>query len=595
MQAPIADASATASSFRQAQEIERIRYFHRQNISGTFVGAIVLSLTVWANAPLVPTWTWLGGLLILYVITAVRGHLYWQYWHAPDSRPPLAWGRAHTIGAACAGTCWGMVNASMCIHLPVENQLMIVAVAAVSAAYAAAEGFAYTPPSRWFIIFSLTPLALWLYVDGRQLQMTLAVLLTIFIPLTLRQMHHRSQALSETLRLRFDNEALIRELELQKEIAESAALAKSRFLAIASHDLRQPMQALTIYHELLRNEMTLTERGKSFYARLQSATAAVSDLLTHLLDISRLDSGAVQSEPEVFPLAALFEQLRGEFEPLARAKGLQLRIAPCHAAVTSDPLLVGQILRNLLSNAVRYTPSGKILLGSRPHRGQIRIEVHDTGIGIAPNQQEAIFTEFYQVNNPHRDRQQGLGLGLAIVARLARTLGTHVAVHSHPGQGTCFAFSLPTGMLSTQHDTTKKDSADALLNKLVVLVENEEVVRNSMHALLLSMGCRVVAGPSSQSIIEQLPLPSPHVDIVISDFGISATETGFDVFERLQRHLGVEFQSLLMTGTTDRTIMEKANRAQISVLHKPIPPSVLQQALLALPGLPASASSRSVD
>lgn len=567
---------------------EQIRYFHKENVAGTFIGALGVSLIVWSNAAHAPAWTWLPGLLLLWVVTAIRGHLYWQYWRQPQSRAPAAWGRAHTLGAAVAGVCWGFTHTALSIHLPLENQLLIVAVASISAAYAAAAGFAYNPPAKWFIVISLTPLAFWFYASGGRLQLTLALLLTLYIPLLLRQMQHRSQALSESIQLRFSNEALARELARQKQIAEAAAQSKSRFLAVASHDLRQPMQALTIYQELLRSEMSMTAKGQDYYERLLQATAAVSDLLSHLLDISRLDAGAVQVERQPFPLSDLFEQLRNEFGHAAQQKGLELRFARCHAVIDSDPLLLGQILRNLLANAIRYTPSGKILVGCRRHDGTARIEVRDTGIGIVPDQQEAIFTEFYQIKNPQRDQQQGLGLGLAIVSRLARMLGTRVRVSSRPGQGSCFALAQPLGPgQPAEASLTAPAPLAGLRGKWVVLVENEDIVRDSLRTLLESLGCRVVSGASSQAVMRQLTPSAPAVDIVISDYGISDEENGLDVIDKLRRHLDPGFQALLITGNTSPAIVQRAGQARLPILHKPVSPSALKDALLALPGITA--------
>lgn len=580
--------STSAAHTQQALEAEQIRAFSAENVPAVLLGALVLSLVVWGNADLVPVWTWVPGLLLLYAFSAVRLHLFYRYRDNPQSRLPLAWGRAHTIYTTMAGACWSLVNVTTYAHLSTDRQLFIAAVASVSASYAAAGGLAYVPPARGFIIASLVPLALVFYLDGAagaRLHLTLAVLLTLYTVMLLRQMNRRHKNFTDSLRLRFANEFLARELAEQKELAEAAARAKTRFLAAASHDLRQPIQALTFYQELLRHEMTLTPKGQDFYARQLQATQAVANLLDSLLDIARLDAGTMEVRREPLHLANLLEQLRTEFAPQAQSRGLELRVAHSSAVLLGDPILLPQLLRNLLANALRYTREGKILLGCRHRRDSVRIEVWDTGIGIAPQHQQAIFDEFFQVQNPARDRQQGLGLGLAIVSRIARKLDSRIEVCSRLGQGSCFSITLPTvphDGLARPHEEPQPTASLHPHGELAVVIENEAMIRDSLRDLLSRWGWRVIAGASSQAILVQLAAQQQPVALLITDYGLSSEETGLDAMRRLRARQSRNLPVLLITGDTRPRVMEEAHRAGVPILHKPLTPQGLRQALSTL-------------
>jgi len=231
------------------------------------------------------------------------------------------------------------------------------------------------------------------------------------------------------------------ELGVAKRQAEQATAAKSRFLAAASHDLRQPLQTLALVQDLLAKNVE-TEKAKKLVTRLDETLGAMAGMLNTLLDINQIESGTVHAEMIDFPVEGLLEQLRDEFTYHAQAKGLTLRVVPCRLSVTSDPRLLEQIIRNLLSNALKYTRHGKVLLGCRRHQHMLSIEVLDTGIGIPDNQLQAIFDEYHQIDNAARERSRGLGLGLSIVHRLGALLGHQVRVRSHPGVGSIFSIDI---------------------------------------------------------------------------------------------------------------------------------------------------------
>lgn len=253
--------------------------------------------------------------------------------------------------------------------------------------------------------------------------------------------------------------AVTAEREAEREAAQQADHSKTHFLAAASHDLRQPLQALGLFVATLA-QRTLPDDIKNIVDKIEGSLEALEHLLDGLLDISRLDAGAIETHSVAFPLRSLFDRMTLEFEPLAERKGLDIRVLRTSAIVRSDPALLERILRNLLSNAIRYTRSGRVLLGCRWQDKALRIEVWDSGPGIAPANQKEIFREFRQLSGNANDERQGLGLGLAIVDRLSRLLGLRIEVRSTVGKGSMFAIILP----STAHlsDRIKTGTAPML-------------------------------------------------------------------------------------------------------------------------------------
>lgn len=573
----------TENEADDAIAIEQVKAYFRETSVQHLVGAVVLSLIVLATVEFPPTWAWAPGLLVAYGVTGLRAYQMWKHFHSPASPPPTNWGRKQTLYATFSGATWGFVNTAICAYLPLPYQLFVATVAAVSAAASASEGFAFFPPSRAFICTSLIPLTLWFVSQTDRLHVILGIMLSIFIPLMLWQGSKRHDAFIESLKLRFKNEFQARELAALRKIAEDAGHAKSRFLAAASHDLRQPVQALAIFQDLLRPEMTLTPLGETYFLKTQQAVKDVSSLLSTLLDISRLDSNTITAQSEPLQALTLIEQIQREFGALAERKGLKLRTVACSACLETDAMLLGQILRNLVANALRYTPAGKILVGCRRHGDWLTIQVWDTGIGIRKEHQSAIFGEFFQVGNQERDRQRGLGLGLAIVERAARLIGASLSVRSKPGKGSCFSVTLPISHVRPPFlaDATQPISSPFdLQNQRVVLVENEEDVRKGFHKMLENWGCQVISGDSWKSIESQLR--EHKIDAVISDFGLSKHENGITIIGKLRIRFGRQLPALLITGDTSQNTLQAASEAGLPILHKPVKPWHLRQTLCSL-------------
>jgi two-component system, sensor histidine kinase len=359
--------------------------------------------------------------------------------------------------------------------------------------------------------------------------------------------------------------------ELAREAADRANQGKSRFLATASHDLRQPLQTLALLNGSLRRMVSGADASEALLQQEQ-AIAAMSRLLNALLDISKLESGAIRPEPTDFTVATLFEELRREFAALAISKGLELHVESCADCVHSDPSLVQQILRNLVSNAIKYTPAGWVQLRCLHEVALVRIEVLDTGIGIPADQLPYIYDEFYQVNGGNRSRE-GYGLGLSIVQRLVKLLALELNVSSEPGRGSTFSLVLPASAASVGSvgipGGRTAGGKSPITSARVLLVEDDPAVRAATRMLLAVAGYQVTAVAAMNEAL-RAARESLAVDLVIADYHLGDGETGIEVIAALRKALGVPVRAVLMTGDTSSSIKELPLDGQLRVANKPI-------------------------
>jgi two-component system, sensor histidine kinase len=359
--------------------------------------------------------------------------------------------------------------------------------------------------------------------------------------------------------------------EAQRD-AEHANLAKSRFLATASHDLRQPLQTLGLLNGALRRMIDDAE-CREVLEQQEQAVDAMSRLLNALLDISKLESGAIKPERIDFEITALFDELRRDFAGIAASKGLRFSIVSPPELAHSDPTLIGQVLRNLLANAIKYTPTGWVELRClRTDRG-LRIEVRDSGIGIAADQVPFIFDEFYQTGVSPNSSRDGYGLGLSIVQRIARLLEFKMQVSSKPGAGSVFAFELPAaaGAGAVAASPGKRAAHDSATQGAftVLLVEDEPGVRNAMRMLLKIEGYRVITAAGAAEALEHLRAAA-DIDLILTDFHLEGGSTGTQVISAARSILGDSLKAILVTGDTSSAVREIQGDANLRITSKPI-------------------------
>ena len=384
----------------------------------------------------------------------------------------------------------------------------------------------------------------------------------------LRDTHQQleERVLERTSDLEHSNERLRQEIEaktltesaLQKSErqlykamheAEQANDSKTRFLAAASHDLRQPLQAITSYAELLAHKNRNPELADSI-EQLGKANTAMRELLNKLLDVSEIDAGRLNAELTAFPVNRLLEELQVQFQPIAREKGIRLKLAPCRISVHSDPALVRIILQNLISNAIKYTEHGGVIIGCRRRADMVRICVCDTGIGITEDRQEDIFEAFFQLDNPARDRKQGAGFGLAIVQRVANLLNHPLHLRSIPGKGSCFGVDLPIPgkrktAITGKQDTTLPEETD--LNRTLLLIDDDEIVLHANSLMLETQGYLVIPVADAEAAFDVITT-GQQPDIIISDYRLPGTYTGTELISELRSRAGDEIPAIILTG-----------------------------------------------
>lgn len=368
------------------------------------------------------------------------------------------------------------------------------------------------------------------------------------------------------------------ELRRAKREMEGALATKTRFLAAASHDLRQPVQALLCYSSLL-TDVLRDHPTSEIVASLDAALGSLKALLDSLLDVSKLDAGLVKPQVQAFPVNAVLSRVIENLRPEAVAKGIDLRFVPSRSVITSDPLLLGRIIGNLCENAIRYTEHGRVLIGCRRRGLTLSMEVWDTGIGIPAGFQEQIFEEFFQVGNPERDRHKGLGLGLAIVQRLARLLRHDLSVRSQPGQGTVFTVNVPLSATCAPITAAQPAQCDLAAKGKVLVVDDEPAIADTLAAVLSSWGFEPIAVGSGSDALAALVCRGCDLTAVIADYRLRAEETGAMVLAQIYDHCHRRIPSVILTGDTSPDRMRDAQFAGAVLLHKPVHPADIRQAL----------------
>ncbi|SFP02232.1 ATP-binding response regulator [Variovorax sp. PDC80] len=447
--------------------------------------------------------------------------------------------------------------------------------------------FGYTLPMSLGMITALA----W---QGDGLHLFLAAAGAAYLMLTLHAGIRQHRLLTDSLMLRFENEALAARLGEQIAATERASLEKTRFLGTASHDLRQPLHAIALFGAALENELRNRPEGRNA-ERLMRAVNALGASLDTMLDVSRLDAGVVVPEVQAVQLDALFLPLNHTFSARAEQKSLQLRVRASGLWVRSDPQLLHRMLSNLMDNALKYTASGGVTVIARDRGETVWIEVRDTGIGIAPEQSGRIFEEFYQVDNPGRDRSHGLGIGLSIVQRLSRLLGHPVQMHSRLGRGTHFrlvvqaanaqasalAGPFPPQAAAADAEEQRRRGA-ARLPARVLLLDDEQEIREAMTGLLRSHAVEAQAvgdEASAARALAQARGEGRPFELLLCDYRLADGADGLDAGLRLSRAGDGATPLLLITGETSPDRLLRVRESRVPVLFKPVVANRLLEAM----------------
>jgi len=560
-------------------EHEKVRTQYR-NMPIAMVGSCVIATLMGAAlAKGVEPWkvlVWMGA---VYAWTIGR-FFQWRAFERIDPAPEAIWPwrRFAIVGSLLAGIIWGVGAVVMYVPGGLAYQLFLtMGLLGMGSGCVYASG-SVMPSFFAFMYPSILPAAVIFMREDDLLHVTTSALMILYVVLMTLFALRVYGSIDEFISLRFENSGLIEELRRRKEVAEQANIAKSRFLAAASHDLRQPLHALGLFVQALE-ESPLANRERQVIGNIRHSVDAMEELFNALLDISRLDAGVVQPCVSTIPLATVFDRVRFEYAPIARQKRISLAVMKTSVHVVSDPSLLARIVRNLLANAVRYTDRGGVVLGCRRRGKTVRIEVWDTGRGIPPERHSEIFREFYQLENPERDRRKGLGLGLAIVERLSHLLDHPVELRSTVGKGSMFAITVPLGAREDYVPTESSPEAAGVFDlsgALVLVIDDEGAVQEGMAALLRKWQCEVLTAGSGKEMLQQLVTVQRLPDLIICDYRLRAGENGIEVVEMLRNEFNVDIPALLVTGDTAPDRLRDAEASGLPILHKPLNPARLR-------------------
>lgn len=546
-----------------------------------FVCACMIAGMAWPYVPASALIVWLAAVVVVLALRwRVLGRLH------EDARTPLETRVRIAIGlSALNGSVHGLSLLFFPALPPFESAVVSMVLVGTSAGSVVTTA-GHRAVFLAYAIPTLAPLALvWAFGSNFAgtgwLHWVMAVMILIFAGVLDAVARDMGRVLRESFDIRMERAALNRELQQALDAAEAASRAKTRFLASASHDLRQPMQALALFASALAMR-PLDERSHEIAQHMNTALDDLTSELDALLDVSKLDAKVVTPDPSEIDLSLLLGRVCDGFRPSAETKGLRLVLtAAAPVFVRTDRKLFERILRNLIENAIKYTDSGMVHVAVERDGTRVRVAVTDTGCGIPEEERSRVFEEFYQVNNPERHRSRGLGLGLAIVKRLVDLLGIEIELQTPPERGTRFVLTLATipGMTGS---TTVTQRDDAQFERLrVLVVDDEEEIRIGMRTLLEELGCRVMLASATQEAVALARTDRP--DAVIADFRLRGTDTGLKTILAV-RAVTPAVHAILMTGESAPDRLREVQDANVNVIHKPVVAEVLKQELVRLSG-----------
>jgi len=566
-----------------AEQIEKL-YSHAMIVlgGGSFIAAMTV-LLLWSPGIQFSLTLWLILQAFFSLLRAALAFQFRRLLRAGEIENYRRWAWAWTFGSLLTGFVWAALP-WLVMDLHNLSNALIISLILFAMVPASIGSNTYFFPS--FLCFSIPVgllLSLRFIAEGGSM-IGIGGLIGFFILVNSIFAYRLSILIKDGIARGFEREMLLVTVQKKREEAEKASNEKSRFLAAVSHDLRQPLHALDLFHASLQSRISNADQLQLLQLA-RSSSHSLGEMLGELMDIARFDAGKIQSHVKMLPLAPLLADCVEELRPQAEEKGLKLRLRlPRKGCVQTDPVLFKRILRNLLSNAIRHTESGGVLVGTRIRRDVMRIEVHDTGSGIGAEALPHIFDEFYQVNNPERNREKGLGLGLAIVRRVAEILDHPVEVKTRLGIGSCFCVSAPLCAVAAQCDVESirpvVDETD-LTGLFVIVVDDDKAILQGMRRLLLDWGCEVLLAEGKDDLMEELGAHGyPPSDIMICDYRLRGGETGLDVVAAVRGHFDrLDLPAAVVSGDVHPEVQQMAKQMGCHWLEKPVQEGALRRML----------------
>jgi len=561
--------------------VEQVRLLYRSLLPILAVNLIVgtaMLFGLWEVVSQKALTIWMSLMLFLLGMRVVS---YFIYRHKFTSDRAQRYGWYFVIGTAITGLLWGVGAVVLFPEQELEYQLFILFMLVGMGAGSVSSLTTYLPAFYAFFPVSMIPITIKLFLIGESIQLSLGTMTIAYIIALSYFGLNIGRTMKQSLKLRFENIELVELLKQQKEEAEQSNIAKSKFLAAASHDLRQPLHALTLFTSVL-NDSSQTPENRNVVNQILASAESLESLFNALLDISRLDAGTLKVRKQSFHLQPLIKRLKNDFEQQAKEKGLKITWPHDDAIIKSDPALFEQILRNFITNAIRYTTEGSIQITINAQEQDVLIRVSDTGVGIANEQQEKIFDEFYQLSNPERDRSKGLGLGLAIVKRTADLLQHRIEVQSEPGKGSVFSIYVEKVEYSHAENDHIFNQSEFSLTKdagFFVIIDDDRSILAATQKLLQSWGYDMVMAETQDDALQQLKNLSKKPDVIITDYRLPNNCTGIEAIQAIQSEFGNEIPALIITGDTAVEQLREVNDSGYQVLHKPVSPIKLRALL----------------
>lgn len=555
---------------------EQVRLIQENFIPGHigFLSISALAATIiYVDTSSVDALIWLACVFILGIASLIR-HLFFQkpYYDKPRKKAIIG-----VISVLIYGLMWGYLSLN---YIPAASPTLVVAISIISSGLAAGSVSMQASCLPTFISFTypnVLALSLGFLLRGDPIYGAFGVGCILFLAALTWFAMTTEAGVRASIDLRFENTELINDLRTALSQTDDANRAKSVFLASASHDLRQPLHALGLLTETLATT-NMDAKQTELQAYMMSAIDSTRAMLDSLLNISKLHSGAITAIPKPFLISSLFSKLEDELTQTADEQGLIYRTKECIAAVDSDPLIVELILRNLISNAIRYTKKGGVLVACREQNlNYLVIEVWDTGIGIEDAASETIFQEFRQLNNPERDGQKGFGLGLSIAQGLAKTLNSKITFNSVAGRGSVFRFRLPKSDAVVIEDLPLHFEPPRFDGLTAVLVDDNQRIRDIMQALMQTWGFTVVSEETVEQAIETLG--ARPADVLLVDYRLRENRTGREAIKEIRAHLKCRVPAIIITGDTNANLVKEAASVDALLLHKPASSCQLQSML----------------
>lgn len=562
---------------------EQIRLIYNQGpilVAGATLCAVIITLFLWRQ---LPHSTLLFWLVAIGISTLLRMWVVSVYLKADRKiREQPIWGPFFWLGSLTSGMIWGAWPL-MFYHLySTEFLLLISTMFAGMVAVNAASGSVYLPSFVTFSMPLVIPLAITHLLSGNESLFLTGLLLFVFLLVSFILAARGSRQYRKLIRSQFENTELMESLAEEKQNAERAVIAKSRFLAAASHDLRQPLHAMGLFLSALRQRER--EPGKlQIIDDMGKSAEALNGLFNSLLDVSRLDAEIIEPKPVHMAARAMFDSLCTQFSHQAADKGITLSADAELHVFYADSILLERVLRNLLSNAIQYTNEGHISLSCRDHtNGYKLVTLEDTGIGIPAEEVDDVFSEYYQLNNPSRDRSKGLGLGLAIVRRLCELMGFPMEMESAEGQGTIFRITVPGGDPAQIKRTARRLAAMRATGRRVLVIDDEIQVLQSMRHMLEGWGCEVMLAESARDALKVIALTNDMPDIIVSDYRLRDELSGIDAVAAIRESVEYEVPAVIITGDTSPARLKEVKQTGLQLLHKPVSPDELHQVMYQL-------------